>query len=184
MNHVLDHYSVNQTAFSEGIYSTTRSQLKDFPYELKRRWGWSNRTVNVFLQKNKSWLDKYITFSVGISNVLTNKTWENIPSTSVECLQDPEETLKESRVGRPTKGWHDLSERSRKRKAQEMLSHTEPTGLLYAASQGAYQKNKDLKYVLNFFMMTPSRPAKIRKLISNLLINQKLSWLMKRCPSL
>ena len=47
-----------------------------------------------------------------------------------------------------------------------MLSHTEPTGLLHAASQGAYQKNKDLKYVLKFAMMTPSRPAKIRKLIS------------------
>ena len=106
--------------------------------------------MNVFLQKNKSWLDKYITFSVGISNVLTNTTRENIPSTSVECLQDTEETLKESRVGRPTKEWHDLSERSRKRKAQEMLSHhTEPTGLLYAASQGAYQKKRILSMYLN-----------------------------------
>ena len=47
-----------------------------------------------------------------------------------------------------------------------MLSHTEPTELLYAASQGAYQKNKDHKNVLKFAMMTPSRPAKIRKLIS------------------
>ena len=166
MNHVLDHYSVNRAAFSEGLYSTTCSQLKDFLYELKRRWGWSNRTVNVFLQKNKSWLDKDITFSVEISNVLTNKSRENIPSTSAECLQDQEETSEESRVGRPIKEWHDLSERSRKRKAQEMLSHTEPTELLYAASQGVYQKNKDLKYVLKFAMMTPSRPAKIRKLIS------------------
>ena len=103
MNHVLDHYSVNQAAFSEGLYSTTCSQLKDFLYELKRRWGWSNRTVNVFLQKNKSWLDKDITFSVEISNVLTNKSRENIPSTSAECLQDQEETSEESRVGRPTK---------------------------------------------------------------------------------
>ena len=62
MNHVLDHYSVDQAAFSEGLYSTTCSQLKDFLYELKRRWGWSNRTVNVFLQKNKSWLDRDVIF--------------------------------------------------------------------------------------------------------------------------
>ena len=103
MNHVLDHHSVNQAAFSEGLYSTTYSQLKGFLHELKRRWGWSNRIVNVFLQKKKSWLDKDITFSVEMSNVLINKSRENIPSTSAECLQDPEEISEESRVGRPTK---------------------------------------------------------------------------------
>ena len=47
-----------------------------------------------------------------------------------------------------------------------MLEQNEPGELLYAASQGAFKKNPDLKYVLRFAMMTPSRPTKIRKLIS------------------
>ena len=165
-DHVLNLYSVNQSAFTEGILSRTCSQLKDFLYELKRRWGFSKRTVTTFLRKNKSWLGKDIIFSVEISNVLTIKNKEDTSSTSAKSLQDPEETSEDPRVGRPTKEWGDLSERSRKRKAQEMLSHTEPTELLYAASQGAYKKNRDLKYVLKFAMMTPSRPTKIRKLIS------------------
>ena len=44
---------------------------------------------------------------------MINKSRENIPSTSAECLQDPEEISEEFRVGRPTKEWLDLSDHRR-----------------------------------------------------------------------
>ena len=47
-----------------------------------------------------------------------------------------------------------------------MLTQSGLSEILYAASQGEFKKNNDLKYVLKFAMMTPSRPTKIRKLIT------------------
>ena len=148
MNHVLDHYSVNQSAFSEH-YSTTCSQLKDFLRELKRRWDWSNRTLNVFLQKNKSWLDKDITFPVEISNVLTNKSRENIPSTSAECLQDTEETSEESRVGRSTNAWHDLSEDHRREKHRKCYHIQNLLNFSMQHHKGRIRRTRILSMYLN-----------------------------------
>ena len=71
-----------------------------------------------------------------------------------------------STAGRPAKDWEVLSKRSKQRKAQVLLSQRETPELIFAASQGSYKKNPNLKYVLNFAMISPSRPAKMRKLIT------------------
>ena len=91
-----------------------------------------------------------------------------VPSTSQgsEGTSAPESPGMTQQRGRPTKIWQDLAERSGKRKAQDMLTQSGPSELLYAASQGAFKKNNDLKYFLKFAMMTPSRPTKIRKLMT------------------
>lgn len=163
IDYICNQYAVDNAAFTSELHAKACETLKKFLYHLKERWASSNRTIKTFLNKNNTWLDKDIIFADEITDVLTQKDEQDIPSTSHEL---PQETSEASRVGRPTKEWHELSDRSRKRKAQEMLSHAEHTELLYAASQGAYQKNQDLKYVLKFAMMTPSRPSKIRKLIT------------------
>ena len=59
-----------------------------------------------------------------------------------------------------------LSERSRQRKAHELLKQKEPHELLYVASQGSYKKDTDLKYVLQFIMSSPNSSTNIRKLLS------------------
>ena len=53
-----------------------------------------------------------------------------------------------------------------KEKSSGHVTKNRPSEPLYAASQGAFRKNNDLKYVLKFAMMTPSRPTKIRKVIT------------------
>ena len=81
-------------------------------------------------------------------------------------IADVPSTSQMSTAGRPAKDWEVLSKRSKQRKAQELLSQRETPELIFAASQGTYKKNPNLKYVLNFAMISPSRPAKMRKLIT------------------
>ena len=70
-------------------------------------------------------------------------------------------------AGRPTKDWPSLSKQSKQRKVQTLLQEREPSELFFAASQGTYGKNPDLGYVLQFTVMSPTKPMKLRKLISN-----------------
>ncbi|XP_071497175.1 uncharacterized protein [Diadema antillarum] len=125
--------------------------IRQFVYKCRWRWKNSNRTLDKFLRNYSDWLDGNM-FTEEVSRLLM----QDVPGTS---HQEPV-------AGRPSKKWQHLSKRSKQRKAQDLLSHTEPPELLFAASQGAYKKNRDLKYVLNFTLISPSRPTKVRKLIS------------------
>ena len=134
--------------------------------------------VDYFKTQNSEWLDKDLTFGVEAKTFFaqhSNTTVDppaldmsEVPSTSQgsEGTSAPERPGMAQQRGRPTKKWQDLAERSRKRKAPDMLTQSGPSELLYAASQGAFKKNNDLKYVLKFAMMTPSRPTKIKKLFT------------------
>ena len=144
MDFLLEIYAVDKSNFSEELQSNTSKTMRSFLYKLKERWTSSKRVLTVFLRKNKSWLDNGITLSEETNAFLEQNKGQDISSTSAE---HPQESSKQAKSGRPIKVWEDLSERSRKRKAQNMLTQNEPTALLYAASQGAFKKNRDLKYV-------------------------------------
>ena len=90
--------------------------------------------------------------------------------------EDVPGTSQEANMGHPAKNWDTLSHRSKKRKAQNLLEDRGPEELLHPASQGVYKKNANLKYVLKFAMLTPSRPAKIRKLISEKKSKNTSEW--------
>ena len=115
----------------------------------------------------KEWLDQTLVFNDEIETFFGQHC---ITETDPAMLDDMDEdvpgTSQEANMGHPAKNWDTLSHRSKKRKAQNLLEDRGPEEVLYAASQGVYKKNANLKYVLKFAMLTPSRPAKKRKLIS------------------
>ena len=162
----------------ENVTKSIAKTVKCFLYRLRDRWNNCGRFVDYFKTQNSEWLYKDLTFDVEAKTFFaqhSNTTVDppaldmsEVPSTSQgsEGTSAPERSGMAQQRGRPTTKWQDLAERSRKRKVQDMLTQSGPSELLYAASQGAFKKNNDLKYVLKFAMMTPSRPTKIRKLIT------------------
>ena len=115
----------------------------------------------------KEWLDQTLVFNDEIETFFGQHCIiETDPAVSDDMDEDVPGTSQEANMGHPAKNWDTLSHRSKKRKVQNLLEDRGPEELLYAASQGVYKKNANLKYVLKFAMLTSSRPAKIRKLIS------------------
>ena len=115
----------------------------------------------------KEWLDQTLVFNDEIETFFGQHCIiATDPAMSDNMDEDVPGTSQEANMGHPAKNWDTLSYRSKKRKAQNLLEDRGPEELLYAAPQGVYKKNANLKYVLKFAMLTPSRPAKIRKLIS------------------
>ena len=160
MTFLYEYYGVVKSDVPEHIDQLTSKSTQDFSYKLRQRWSKSNRTLENFLDKNREWLDSNL-FSDEVNSYFSKGMDEDVPSTSAV----PDTSLP-SNAGRPSKDWESLSKRSRQRQATDLLSQKKPLELLYTASQGFYKKNPDLKYVLKFAMMSPSRPTRMRKLIS------------------
>lgn len=145
----------------EDIVKKMSKTIKSFLYRLRERWDKCGRYHDYFIRDNNEWLKKELSFDSEVISFLD----ENEATNREPQLE--EETAGTSARGRPpVPEWDNLSKRSKRRKAQELLEGSQPEELIFAASQGVYKKNANLKYVLKFAMQTPSRPAKIRKLIS------------------
>ena len=129
----------------DDLHKRTVSVIRAFLYKLKVRWNQNYRVEKTFLCKNKEWLNGVITFPDEVMQFLSEDTTPSsstAPSTSQELIN-----LK----GRPQKDWQSLSERSRKRHAHDMLTENAPDKILYAASQGAFKKNPDLKHITEVY---------------------------------
>lgn len=150
---VSQHYGISE----EEIHIHFSKSIRSFISKCWIKWKSTNRTLNTFLRNYGDWLDSSVFSEKDITLLM-----QSIPGTSSQLP-----AASAMVVGRPSKDWQSLSKRSKQRKANVLLSQTEPPELVFAASQGVYKKNPDLKYVLNFTLISPSRPTKVRKLISN-----------------
>ncbi|XP_072022020.1 LOW QUALITY PROTEIN: uncharacterized protein [Amphiura filiformis] len=163
INALCEYHNIDKSNISEEVHKKTSTTIKTFVYRLRKKWIECSRNLEYFNTHNKEWLDKELSFNTEIEtflapdcNTVTDPPTSEVPGTSQG----------EFNVGRPAKDWDSLSDRSKKRKAHHLLEDRDPKELIYAASKGVYKKNANLKYVLKFAMLTPSRPTKIRKLIS------------------
>ena len=162
-----DHHRIQQ--FDDKYLTDITKTFKSFLYRLRERWNSPKckRYVGLFTAQNTNWLNQKLTFSDETEAFIGANSRASEPSTAEETASTSVETASTSvGPGRPPKTWGTLSDRSKKRKAHELLEEREPAELLYTASQGMYTKDDNLRYVLKFAMLTPSRPEKVRKLIS------------------
>ena len=147
INKVIQHYELDN--IPQDIESTITESICNFLKNLRQRWKTSRYDFSKFTTKNSDW-PQHNLFADEFDTLLK----QSQPSTS---------TSHGNNWGHPSKDWDSLSTRSKKRKAQELLTRKEPRELLFAASQGSYKKDPNLKYVLEFISHSPSRSEQMHK---------------------
>jgi hypothetical protein len=112
--------------------------LKQFKIAFKKKWEASNRTQERFLQRNEDWLKETI----------------KIPSFSSLV------------PGRPNKDFDDLSDRSKRRKTEELRKKTSAEELTFAASMShRAARNPDAATMFQKITETPTRATKFKNII-------------------
>ncbi|XP_045508859.1 uncharacterized protein LOC123704521 [Colias croceus] len=135
-------YLENNLLECYGVTEESKKTLKhNFSYiksQMKQRWLKAHKVEEVFLKNNQSWLEG--TFEIPIET---------------------------PRQGRPCKSFADSSERSKRRKTEEIRSSTEPEVIVHAA-QVVLQKDgkRDASTVLKDVTKSPTRASKYRKAYS------------------
>lgn len=132
----LENHFISHNGDSEDDLASLRKRFSYFKTAIKEKWAKSHRKEDVFLKMNESWLDG--TFEL------------------------PTQTL--LRPGRPAKSFEDSSERSKRRKTEELRSNTADELLIHAAQttlrqQGHRNASNMLKEITN----TPTLAGKYKK---------------------
>ncbi|CAH2102438.1 unnamed protein product [Euphydryas editha] len=150
LNEKLDYYE-NFLLMRYGHNKETKEDLKKrFSYvksQIKQRWAKANKHQNVFLKTNQSWLEG--TFEIPIESA--------------------------SPQGRPPKSFGELSERSKRRKTEEIRASVGDEVIVHAATSvlqttGHRTASKMLKDITN----SPTRASKYRKAYSRVTANDKV----------
>ncbi|XP_050308380.1 uncharacterized protein LOC126744859 [Anthonomus grandis grandis] len=117
--------------------------LGNFKSELKKKWENASRKEDRFLATNEQWLNGSVSLIM----------WENITP----------------KAGRPPKEFGDLSERSKRRKTQDLRAQASSVELTYTAQMSQRSDgNIDVSKIIKDITLTPTRASKIRKVISSL----------------
>jgi len=136
-----DHLKKRLVTLTECPENSLNKLLSYFISEFKSKWQSSQRKKNIFLSKNKIWLDTEIHFPSKIS------------------------TQSGKSRGRPSTSFHDSSDRSKRRKTEQLRTQYSPTMLSYAAQMSLRKSgNVDSAYVIkNITCTTPTRASKYKK---------------------
>lgn len=125
--------------FSDNQIETLKSNFAHFKSEFKNRWTKAHYKEAVFLKSNESWLNG--TFAIPVV--------ADSPS---------------NRTGRPSKSFGDLSERSKRRKTEEMRSNFDQNLIVHAAQVELRKSGKrDASNVLKEIITSPTRATKYKK---------------------
>lgn len=134
----LERYVLKFGPFSDEDMKKIKQDLSRFKSEIKRRWTDSHYKEDLFLKNNDTWLDG--TFV--------------IPKVAI-------------RTGRPHKCFSELSERSKRRKTEDLRKHTELQVLTYATQSKLGETGKrDASSVLKEILTSPKRASKYKKAFS------------------
>ena len=146
------HYNIaEEENIPKGHLTSISKATKCFLHRFREKRKKCSRCKDYFMKDYKEWLDQTLVFNDEIETFLAQHCIiETDPAVSDDMDEDLPGTSQEANMGRPAKNWDSLSHRSKKRKAQNLLEDRGPEELLYAASQGVYKKNANLKYVLKF----------------------------------
>lgn len=142
LNEKLDYYEnflLNRYGLNEEVKKAIKQRFSYVKFEIKKRWAKANKHQDVFLKKKQSWLEG---------------TFE-IPTESSTPL------------GRPSKTFEELSERSKRRKTEEIRASIGDDVLVHAA-QSVLQTtgHRTASKVLKDITSSPTRASKYRKAYS------------------
>lgn len=124
--------------YSKGQIDSLKRNFAHFKSEIKQRWTKAHYKEENFLKYNLSWLEG--TFEIPVVDT----------------------TVK--RPGRPSKSFDDLSERSKRRKTEEVRTHFEKDIIIHAAKvELGKSGKKNASNVLKDIISTPTRATKYKK---------------------
>ena len=134
----VENWLLGYESYSAEEIKEIKHKFSQFKSELKRRWATAHKKEDRFLKKNSDWLKGTFTIPKVVS-----------------------------RAGRPTKTFQELSERSKRRKTEDLRSNTETTVLTYAAqvklgTTGRREASKILKEITS----SPKRAGKYKRAYS------------------
>jgi hypothetical protein len=134
----LEKYLLQLDNFSDEYAIKIKHDFSHFKSEMKRRWTNGLRKEEKFMMENKNWLEG--TFTI------------------------PREM---NRSGRPSKSFGESSQRSKRRKTEELRKHTELDVLTYVTRSKLGESGmKDASLVLKEIICTPKRATKYKKAYS------------------
>lgn len=124
--------------YTQEQIQTLKRNFSHFKSEVKRRWIKAHNKEDIFVQYNSSWLEG--TFEIPVVDSLQNRS------------------------GRPSKPFEQLSERSKRRKTEELRSTFEEEVIVHAAQVELRKMGKrDASNVLKEIITTPTRATKYKK---------------------
>lgn len=130
------------TKCPEHKHSDLHVSLARFKSDLKKKWEKASRKEDRFLATNEEWLNGSISLTM----------WEIVTP----------------KAGRPPKEFSDLSERSKRRKTQDLREQGSLDELMYAAQMKQRSEgNLDLCKIMKDVTLTPTRASKYRKVMSS-----------------
>ncbi|KAL4716927.1 hypothetical protein ACJJTC_012738 [Scirpophaga incertulas] len=136
----LEDYLLSRSSYSEDQIKDIKQKLSVFKHEFKQKWSAASRKLDLFTKKNKNWL--------------------------LGCLELPVGAIK---PGRPTKWFEESSERSKRRKTQNIRESTDIEELTYAAQMKLRSSGKvDASKVLQEITQSPTRAKKYRTVYSKI----------------
>ncbi|KAL4720723.1 hypothetical protein ACJJTC_002087 [Scirpophaga incertulas] len=136
----LEDYLLSRSSYSEDQIKDIKQKLSVFKHEFKQKWSAASRKLDLFTKKNKNWL--------------------------LGCLELPVGAIK---PGRPTKSFEESSERSKRRKTQNIRESTDIEELTYAAQMKLRSSGKvDASKVLQEITQSPTRAKKYRTVYSKI----------------
>lgn len=135
----LENYLIDHYADTEENMKSLKHTFSYIKSQMKQRWSKAHKVEKVFLKNNQSWLEGTFEISLSMSH----------------------------RQGRPCKSFSDSSERSKRRKTENIRSSVDPEVIVHAAqvilqTDGKRNASKVLKDVTN----SPTRASKYRKAYS------------------
>lgn len=136
---------------SDNLSEESQTKIKNFLVHYNKKWLASSRNLNAFCNKNLPWLNSEVQFSNSFNS---------------EEQDTRSDSLKSG--GRPTALFLSSSDRTKRRKTEELRSSFSPEELTYAAqmqfrSEGHLEKAEVIK---NVAFSTPTRASKYKKAIS------------------
>jgi len=120
------------------------TEILNFSRSLTKKWSGCNRTLNIFMNKYKEWLETEFKFP-DIKNDQTSKT-----------------------VGRPSKEFSDLKNRTKSKRVKAIVDGLTTPELIFATQTKLYKAGKrDCAELLKEATITPTRASKIKTNIKN-----------------
>lgn len=134
----MENYIISQPTFPDEEKKKFKRKFSYLKSDLKKRWLAAHKVESVFLKNNHNWLESTV----------------EIP-------------LIKTLVGRPSKSFVELSERSKRRKTQQLRENFETVELAYASQMKLRETgNVDGSKVVKDVISSPTRGAKYREALN------------------
>lgn len=145
----LENHLLQLNDFTARQIKTIKQDLSRFKSEMKSRWTKAVRREDYFLQRNEEWLQGTFTLPKAVGS-----------------------------AGRPSKLFQESSERTKRRKTEELRKETDLGMLTYATRSKLGESGKrDASLVLKEIISTPHRATKYKKAFSHIQLKSGISQL-------